>query len=231
MYIVERGTPGIRYANLSTRAVKVLGITVAPGTIERVAGSRGPCAHTDPYNLASLQESVLAARDACIAPYDIALGSDGDLFFTDLDHPGVYRITAHGDLELVLGRDAGSAFGMARGEPQAADYGWCGEGGSARGYPVCLPIQVEVDPAGNVYVGQSGGSVANPGAFNGNRIDVMNRQDRAITVHGVTIPPGEVGRIFGAGRSRCSGSTGDRGPARQASMCSLRGLRLIVGRL
>lgn len=91
--------------------------------------------------------------------------------------------------------------------------GYTGDGGPASAATLYYPYGVTVDSSGNVYIADS----------NNYAIRVVNTQNVAITVFGVTIQPGNIATVAGTGTE---GYTGDTGPATSAQIGWITGVAL-----
>jgi sugar lactone lactonase YvrE len=94
----------------------------------------------------------------------------------------------------------------------------CGDGAPANSASLSGPTYVKLDVAGNIYIADTGD----------NAVRVVNTQQIAITVTGVTIPPNAIATVAGTGTS-CPSSTaspacGDTGLAIAATLKAPRGV-------
>jgi hypothetical protein len=250
LFVLDEDFGFIRYANFSDRTAHVLGVDVAPGKIERVVGrqDRTTCTAST-TTVADTGETIepVNARDACLSPWSFALGHDDELFIAQFAGGAVWRVDRNGMLSLVAGRPA--SFGRtAEATATATDpsdlerldrYRVCKEdGGTLAGGRLCPPLGIAITSDDNIYVTTWGGSSfssLDPTAevfkpFAAMRIDFLNRSDHAVTVHGITVPPGEWRRVAGKLRDDtigCPPASGDGGPARSAEFCTAYGLAAV----
>jgi len=98
---------------------------------------------------------------------------------------------------------------MAGMGPDSAGYG--GDGAAATAAQLSYPFSVATDSAGNVYIADSSNY----------RIRVVNTQNVAITVAGVTIQPGNIATVAGNGTE---GESGDGGAATSAQIGYVEGI-------
>jgi sugar lactone lactonase YvrE/uncharacterized protein YceK len=84
-------------------------------------------------------------------------------------------------------------------------YGYAGDGAAAAEAQLASPYGMTVDSAGNIYIADTGNYV----------VRVVNTQNTAITVAGVTIQPGNIATIAGNGSA---GYSGDGGAATSAQL-------------
>ncbi|MBI5709827.1 MAG: PKD domain-containing protein [Candidatus Eisenbacteria bacterium] len=239
LYIADTFNQALRYANFSDHDVLALGTRVAPGSIETVAGrfgqlddSTGAFCPEDPYLLTGPPPgTTVRARGACVRPDAIALLPNGDMAMADYLRRAVWRVSRTGELSLIAGRSAANGYGVV----DDPTYSGCpGDGGVANQYPMCGPTSLATDELGNLYVGQQGtGNIGLPTDAS-NRVDYINLGASPVTVHGVTVPPGEIRRIVGVlgdGGSTCFTSTPDGIAGRDTRMCGLHGVAAVGGLL
>ncbi|MGH2691896.1 MAG: hypothetical protein ACRDHM_05280, partial [Actinomycetota bacterium] len=249
LYILDRGNAAVRYINLSDQSVRVVGIDVAPGTIETVAGGSFPIVTSDSppqarfrfgpvcnnginYNFDGPLQEEQTALDAQICPNAIAIAPNGDLFVLDgSTHAALYRVDSQNRLIQVAGRSPDDGYSLTGGEPRSVEYNNCPkDGGVANRTPLCLSYDIAADDLGNVYVLQYNGSIVDVSSV-GNFISYVNLGDQPVTAHGVTVAPGEIRRVAAEPTFPCRPSAGDEGPARDAVVCSVSGITIRDGNL
>jgi hypothetical protein len=248
LFILDRGNAAVRYVNLSDEAVRVVGVDVAPGTIETVAGGSFPsvdlagppqvksrygpiCNNGINYNVDAQVQEMQTARDAQICPNAIALAPNGDLFVLDgFTHATLYRVDSQNELTQIAGRGPDDAFGLTGPAPAALEYNNCPEQGVAKHTALCLPYDLATDDLGNVYVLQYSGSIVNTSTV-GNFISYINVGDQPVSAHGVAVGAGEIRRVALKRSFPCKPSGGDEGPALEGITCSVSGITFRDGNL
>jgi hypothetical protein len=128
-------------------------------------------------------------------PYGVAVDSLGDIYISDTYGGRIRMVNPQGIISTIAGT---SSYGC--GGVQSS-----GDGGPATSAVLSCPIGVHVDASGNVYFADYYGSL----------IRVVNMQNSAITVAGVTIQPGNIDHIAGNGTQ---GYAGDGGSATSAEL-------------
>jgi large repetitive protein len=144
-------------------------VNAATGYISTVVGTGVPG-----YN----GDNILATGAQLSGPANISIGSDGSLYIADLSNQRVRKVTA--------------ATGMITTIAGTGTQGFTGDGGIATAAEVNAPAAVLLDPAGNIYIADSG-----------------NNRIRKIAV-----TTGDIQTISGS----TEGETGDVGPANLATM-------------
>jgi sugar lactone lactonase YvrE len=123
-------------------------------------------------------DNILAANAQLSGPANVSIDSDGSLYIADLSNQRVRKVTA--------------ATGMITTIAGTGTQGFTGDGGIATAAEVNAPAAVLLDPAGNIYIADSG-----------------NNRIRKIAV-----TTSDIRTISGT----AEGETGDGGPANLATM-------------
>jgi len=145
------------------------------GTITTVAGCLGPsCTFT-------LGDGGPATSATLMQPVAVAVSTDGSLYIADAGNNRIRKVSTDGTISTVAGSTAGS---------------FQGDGGPATSAGLYQPKGVAVDPAGNIFIDDSG-----------------DYRIRMVT------PDGTISTIAGTGAVRQFGdSSGDSGPATSARL-------------
>src|SRR5579859_7082730 len=122
----------------------------------------------------------IAATSAQLAyPNGLAIDSKGNIYISEFGNPRIRMVNPAGIISTVAGNGT-------RCEPTTLP---CGDGGPASQANFNLPMGVETDAAGNIYIADS---------FD-DRIRVVNMQTTTINVFGMQIAPGNIATIAGNG--------------------------------
>ena len=141
-------------------------------------------------------------------PGGLAIDSAGNIYVADTQAYLIRKIDTNGIMTTVAGTGD-----YCQNPPSG-----CHDNGPALGALLGAPSGVATDVAGNVYIADTGD----------NEIRVVNTQSSAITVYGVTVQPGNIGRVAGNGTS-CAASTspcGDNGKGTVAMLSSPMGIAI-----
>ncbi len=167
VYIADRANNRIRKVDVATRI-----ITTAAGTGSAGFSGDGGAAAAAVLNL----------------PIDVAVDGDGNVYIADLDNHRIRKVTVTtGVIDTIAGS---GLFGFGNG-------GFSGDNGPATEARLNNPVGVEVDGAGNVYIG-----------------DWSNHRVRKVDVS--TDPP-TISTIAGTGTT---GFSGDDGQATSAQLAN-----------
>ncbi|HLW86839.1 MAG TPA: hypothetical protein VKR57_00020 [Terriglobales bacterium] len=142
------------------------------------------------------------------APSGLAIDGSGNIYIADTQAYLIRKIDINGIMTTIAGTGD-----YCQNPPSG-----CHDNGPALGALLGAPAGVATDATGNVYIADTGD----------NEIRVVNMQSSAITVFGVTVQPGNIGRIAGNGTA-CSSSTsacGDNGKGTQAMLNSPMGVAI-----
>jgi len=123
------------------------------------------------------QDSILAQKAMLSSPWGVAVGLDGSVYIADLDNNRIRKINAAGFISTVAG-DGTRSFG--------------GDGSAAISAQLNAPAAVVLDPAGNLYIADSGN----------NRVRELSSAN------------GDISTITGGNSEQFDG---DGGPANQAT--------------
>jgi len=146
--------------------------------VDAVNGNIGTVAGLGPNKGGYNGDGILATTAELNAPWSVAIGLDGALYITDRDNNRIRKVDSTGTISTVAG---------------TGRQGFGGDGGNAKSALLNSPAAVAFDPAGNMYIADSGN----------------NR------VRKVTASTGLINTITGTGDE---GFTGDAGPANLASV-------------
>ncbi len=105
-------------------------LTIIAGSVAGLSGDGGPAIQAQ-LNL----------------PMDVTVGPDGSVYVADAANSRVRRITTDGKIQTVTGFGGGEGLGGA---------GFVGDGGPAEKAKLFTPADVKFDPAGNLYISDSG---------------------------------------------------------------------------
>jgi len=86
-------------------------------------------------------DSILATTAYLYSPWNLAVGPDGSLYFADLGNNRIRKISTGGIITTVAGTGVRNATG---------------DGGSPTAATLDAPATVVLDPAGDIYIGDSG---------------------------------------------------------------------------
>lgn len=213
----------VRAVNTGSAAVTYLGTTIAPGAIETVVGTGQRSA--DPL---SVGDGGPPAQATLSFPSLVFIDARGLLWVSDsgddrvrVCNPGGAAVTvlgttiAPGEVETVIGTGA-------QGDP--LDDGDGGPAGAAR----LDSCGATLGPDGNVWLLDGIVLAFDPlaPAAGEARVRVVNLGASPLTVGGVTVAPGEIETVCGAGQPRLDDGSnlGDGGPALGATFRSLSAL-------
>lgn len=214
LYLLEPSR--VRLLNLSTRSVTAHGVVVPAGTMRTVAGvaqtsvaqpttispPSGPAAEP-PSPTPDGGRAIARSQNAVFTA--VAADRRGNLLVGDLSlHPraigraSVRQIDAEGTITTLVTRPEGRSDGTI-------DSARC-----------CAYVAgLRADDDGNVYIADTVGG----------RVWFLNRGSAQVVVHGVTVAPGAVEAVAGAGVA-AGGSQEEGIPAIQAQLTRPRGLAL-----
>ena len=146
--------------------------------VDAVSGKISTFAGLGPNNGGYNGDSIPATTAALNAPRNIGTGLDGTIYIADRDNNRVRKVDSTGTISTVAG---------------TGTRGFGGDGGDAKSAMLYEPAAVTFDPAGNMYIADSGN----------------NR------VRKVTASSGTINTLTGTGDEAFSGDTG---PANLASV-------------
>ena len=107
-------------------------VDATTGVITTIAGDR---------SANYLGEGLQAKQSPLYNPTGVAVGADDSVYIADFGNQRVRRIASDGTLNTVAGNGT---------------QGFAGDGGSAKSAELNLPAGVALDPAGNLYIADSG---------------------------------------------------------------------------
>ncbi len=208
----------LRAVNLGGQLRDFLGVTIAPGQVETVAGMGEPA--QDPTDPGAVGDGGPATAARLTSPFSVAFDAAGLLWVSD---SGAHRLRvcnpteqaatvlgvsiAPGAIETVLGRSG------APGTPT--------DDTAVAAASALLEVPVAFFGGdGRLYVADGLGEPARP------RVRVVNLGGQAFTVGGVTVAAGTVERVIGSGdpRDPDDADRGDGGPALAATFRSITGV-------
>jgi NHL repeat len=167
------------------------------GTISAFAGSPSEgCNSGDNRNVSRrTHQPAVSISFECV--YGVGTDLAGNVYIAD-DYSGlISKVDTGGTITTVAGNfEANPICGDS--DPAS------GDGGSAMNAVFACAVSVKTDASGNLYITD----------FYGDNVRVVNMQNSAITVAGITIQPGDVNTI--AGNSNSFGYSGDGGSATSA---------------
>jgi len=141
-----------------------------------------------------------AVQGSLNEPTGVAVDSNGNVYIADMVDYLIRQVDTSGNIHTVAGNTK-----LCQ-DPTAP----CGDGGKATNAQLNYPDAVATDKAGNVFIADTGD----------NRIRVVNMQNKAIKIAGVTIKVGAIATIAGTGVA-CTTPTsacGDGGSALSANL-------------
>lgn len=125
-------------------------------------------------------------------PAGVSVDSSGNIFVADTLNSVIRKVSASGVINTVAGKFTLGA-------------GYSGDGGSATSAQLAWPADVKLDSTGNLYIADTRNI----------RVRVVNTQQSAVTIAGVTIQPGDIRTVAGNGTA---GFAGDGGAAISAEI-------------
>ncbi len=179
MYIVDSGNQRVREVSVSTANISTI---AGNGFTFTTEGNSGP-----------------AVTAALFNPDEVASDSMGDIFVADALNNRVQEIAATTHTQFGIAMTAGDVYTVAG--SAVGTSGTSGNGGPATSALLDVPIGLAVDPAGNLYISDSGN----------------NRVQKVVASTGV------ISTVAGSAAGT-SGATGDGGAAASALLDSPWGL-------
>lgn len=186
IYIADSGNNVIRVVNPSASAVTIAGVTIQGGDIATVAGNGTLCQ----FNVAPCGDGGPAISAELNTPNGVFVDSAGNIFIADTDDYVIREVATAGTINTVVGNYAQCT------QAQTA----CGDGSAATSAQLSFPFGVFVDLSENVYISDT---------FD-NRIRVAANPNaaQAVTIAGVSIPPGDIATVAGTGARGYGGDDG-----------------------
>ena len=177
IFIADTQDFRIRAVNTGTQAITIAGVAIPAGDIATVAGNG---------TFGYLGDNGPAISAELFSPFGVFVDSAENIFIADTDNHVIREVAASsGIITTVAGNGTHCAQTNAP----------CGDGGAATAAQLSFPGAVFVDSAENIYIADTGD----------NRIRVVNTGTQAVTVAGVTIPPGDIATVAGTGIPGYSG--------------------------
>ncbi len=187
IYIADSGNNVIRVVNPGATQITIAGVTIQPGNIATVAGNSTLC----PDSAATCGDGGAATSAELATPNGVFVDSAGNIFIADTDDFVIREVSTAGIISTVAGNYVQCTEAVA---PS------CGDGAAATGAQLYFPYGVFVDLSENIYIADTFDSrirvAANPGA------------SQAITIAGVSIPPGDIATVAGTGARGYGGDNG-----------------------
>jgi hypothetical protein len=194
IYIADSRNHRVRVINAQSSQITVAGITILPGMIATVAGNGTIC------TAAPCGDGGSATNAQLSYPVDLTVDAAGDIFFVDYQpSTGVFPVSvvrevveSTGVIQTVAGN-----FGLG--------LGYSGDGGPATNAQLNQALGLAMDKSGNLYIADSSNNV----------IRVVNMQNSAASLLGVTVQPGNIATVAGNGAPCANGTSacGDGGKA------------------
>jgi sugar lactone lactonase YvrE len=200
LYIADTDNLRIRLANMAKGVVAVANLTIQPGDMATVAGNG---------SMSYGGDGGAAVGASLYDPEDVAIDSAGNLYIDDLDNQRI-RTVNMGSRPITVANVTIQPGDIAT-VAGTGTQGYDGNGGPATKAELYNPVAVALDRSGNLYVAD----------LDNQRIRVVNTGSNPITVANVTIQPGAIATVAGAGTQ---GFGGDGGPAIQAELNNPNGL-------
>lgn len=177
IFIADTSDNRIRVVNTGAAAVTVATVVIQSGDIATVAGSG-----TQGY----AGDGAAGTSAELDGPWGVFVDNAENIFIADTGNHAIREVAASsGIITTVAGN------GMQCSSSSAA----CGDGGAAISAQLADPNGVFVDSSENIYIADTGD----------NRIRVANASAQAVTVAGVSIPPGDIATVAGTGTEGYSG--------------------------
>jgi trimeric autotransporter adhesin len=194
IYIADTENNVIRVVNPSaTQAVTIAGVTIPAGDIATVAGDGTLCQFTT----APCGDGGAATSAELNTPNAIFVDSAGNIFIVDTDDYVIREVTATGIISTVAGNYAQCT------QSQTA----CGDGATATSAQLNSPYGISIDSGENLYIADT--------FDNRVRVAANPNATQAVTIAGVSVPPGDIATIAGTG---ARGYGGDNGPPTSAQL-------------
>ena len=151
------------------------GIAMTADDIYDIAGSGcGSSGDGGPATSAKLEIS---------SPGGLAIDSTGDLYIADGDNNRIQEVAAHTGTQWGVSMTADDIYTVAG--SSSGSYGYSGDGGAATSALLWNAMGIAVDPAGDLYIGDSGNSrVREVAAHSGTQWGVSMTADDIYTVAG-----------------------------------------------
>jgi len=183
IFIADTEDNRIRAVNTGTETITIAKVSIPAGDIATVAGNGTLC----PDSATACGDGAAATSAELANPYGVFVDSTENIFIADTDDNVIREVAgSSGTITTVAGNYAQCT------QPATP----CGDTGTATIAQLNSPLGVVVDPSENIYIADT---------FD-NRIRVVaNPNNPAITIAGVTIPPGDIATVAGTGARGYSG--------------------------
>jgi len=164
IYIGDSANFRIRAINTQSTTQTILGVSIAPGTIETVAGN-GTLGYSGDFGPATAAE--IAATSTPRA-YSIALDPAGNLYLADYSNNVIREIFASNGIIRTV---AGNGYGAINVAAGTYTGGYAGDGGAATSAELYAPNSLVIDAFGNLDIVDGANQVVRqvtptPAAFN-----------------------------------------------------------------
>ncbi|MGA3213684.1 MAG: Ig-like domain repeat protein [Terriglobales bacterium] len=200
-YIGDSGNCVVRAVNTQATTMTILGVSIAPGDIQTVAGDGtsgcGYSGDTGPATNAQLR-----------TPVGVALDATGNLYIADFGNCLVRKVTTTGVISTVAGSFVNDGDGFN------SNCGYSGDGGQATSTTAELdrPVLIALDGAGDIFIPD----------VNNCLVRAVNTQATTVTIGGISVPSGDIqtvaGTATGAGTEANCGYAGDGAAATNAEL-------------
>lgn len=207
----------IRAVNLSPGPVTFLGVTIAPGTVETVAG----VGQITSGSVVPLGDGGAATAASLAQPVALDFDSRGLLWISDAGNHRIRVANPTQSSQVVLAATiAPGAIQTVIGTGTKATSENAGEGGPAGAADLTNPGGL-LGADGNFYVIEDSSSGQS-------RVRVVNLGSTTITRGSVSVSPGAIATVAGSGQPRANDNSnlGDGGSALASSFRSISGLSL-----
>lgn len=207
----------VRAVNLSGAPLSFLGVTIAAGEVETVAG----VGRVTSGSAVPLGDGGLATAASLAEPVALDFDARGLLWISDSGNDRIRVANPTGASQTVLGRSVGpNQIQTVIGTGTKATSENAGEGGPAGAADLTGPGGL-IGGDGNFYLAEISSS-------GNDRIRVVNLGQSAITRGGVSVAPGAIATVVGSGQARAADNSnlGDGGSALAASFREVSGLSI-----
>jgi streptogramin lyase len=150
LYISEEYKNAVLVVNTSSNSTTVAGVSIAPGSIAKIAGYRSAtygsyCPNgtsgTTGCSYGSWVSGAAANQSLIDAPYDVTTDAAGNVYFANEYNAAIGQINSSGILTTLAGKQASGTVTNARGTGSALTLG--------------SPFGVASDNLGNIYIPDS----------------------------------------------------------------------------
>ncbi|MCZ6689057.1 MAG: hypothetical protein O7H41_05590 [Planctomycetota bacterium] len=200
LFVADTQNHRIRVINNQDSPLLVANVVVLPGEIQTVVGAGVPGYAGDgaPPTFALLR-----------SPVAVVLDSAGNIFIAEQDNHVIRAVNTQSDPIDVAGTSIEPGTVQTITGDGIAGFG--GDGGAAPAARLNTPLGLALDPRGNLFIADSGNF----------RIRAINLGATTASMLGVSVPPGTIRTVAGAG---IPGSSGDGGTALTARLSEVRDL-------